>query len=457
MRAGRGARAVGRRVVVALGLVLATSGVATAQPAPELAEPAPRVAIAADSATTEYEVAGIRVIHRRAANDVVAANLYLLGGVRQATPATAGIEPFLLEASERGTVGYPGTELRRTMARIGTSIVIDPTADWTMFGARATVGTFDATWRVLADRLMRPTLEPRELETMRAQFLSALAQRKDSPEALVNALADSVAFPGHPYALSPVGSEASIARLTADDLRRYHGAQMVRSRMLLVVVGNVPRPQVERLVRETIGTLPAGSYAWIAPPPLPSLGPAVAVEARPLPTNYILGYFAGPPAASEDHAALRIATAVLSGRMFNEIRVKRNLTYAVHAPFVERAVAAGGLYVTTTAPDTTLALMRTIVGELKTGTITRYGLEQLVQQFITEYFLDNETNADQADFLAQAQLFRGDWRLADHFVEELRRVTPQDVRRVANRYVTGIRFAYVGDPNRVSAERFRAF
>ena len=42
-------------------------------------------------------------------------------------------------------------------------------------------------------------------------------------------------------------------------------------------------------------------------------------------------------------------------------------------------------------------------------------------------------------------------------VYELRRVTPQDVRRVANRYVTGIRFAYVGDPSRVSADRLRAF
>jgi zinc protease len=319
------------------------------------------------------------------------------------------------------------------------------------------VATFDATWRVLADRVMRPTLAPADVETVRAQYLSALRQRRDSPEALVNTLADSVAFPGHPYALDPVGTEASIARLSADDLRTYAREQMVKSRLLLVIVGNVPRPQVERLVRATIGTLPAGAYAWAPPPALPTLGPAVAVASMPLPTNYILGYFAGPPATSPDYAALRVATAVLSGRMFNEIRVKRNLTYAVSAPFVERAIAAGGLYVTTTSPDTTLALMRTVVDELKTGTITRFGLEQLVQQFITEYFLDNETNADQADFLAQAQLYRGDWRTADRFVEELRRVTPQDVRRVANQYIKGVRFAFVGDPSRAPAERLRGF
>ena len=70
-----------------------------------------------------------------------------------------------------------------------------------------------------------------------------------------------------------------------------------------------------------------------------------------------------------------------------------------------------------------------------------------MQQFITEYFLDNETNADQADFLAQAQLYRGDWRRANDFVADLRRVTPADIRRVANRYIRNVRFAYVGDPH----------
>ncbi|HEU4631854.1 MAG TPA: pitrilysin family protein [Gemmatimonadaceae bacterium] len=413
-------------------------------------------AAVADTGTTSYEVAGIRVIQRQASNDVVAANLYLLGGVRQLTAATQGIEPFLLEASSHGTQHYPEDTLRRVMARLGTSIVVDPEEDWTMLGARATVSTFDSTWRVLADRLMHPTLDPAEVEQVRAQLLNALAQRKDSPEALVNALADSVAFAGHPYALDPIGTEASVAAITRDDLARYQATQMVKSRMLLVVVGNVPRADLERLVRETIGTLPAGDYRWTMPPPLPDAAPTMAIVPMRLPTNYILGYFDGPPASSPDYAALRIATAVLSGRMFNEIRVKRNLTYAVNAPFVERAVSAGGLYVTTVAPDTTLALMHMVVDELKSGFISPDGLEQLVQQFITEYFLDNETNADQADFLAQAQLFRGDWRYADRFVEELRKVTPLDVRRVANQYIEDVRFAYVGDPARVPAH-IRAF
>jgi zinc protease len=410
--------------------------------------------------TTSYDVGGVRVIHRRVtANDVVAANLYLLGGAQQITAADAGIEPFLLEVSERGTKRYPKAALREAMARLGSVIVVEPSADWTMIGLRATTAGFDSTFAVLADRVAAPTLDSEDVEFVRAQYLSAVRQRRDSPDALVDYLADSVAFSGHPYALEPTGTERSIAALTAADLQRYERTQMVTSRMLLVVVGNVDRARVERLVSRTLAaTLPRGSYKWAPPPPLPphDSGALVVVQ-RSLPTNYILGYYNGPPASSPDYQALRIAAAALGGRLFAEVRSRRNLTYAVNAPFVERAVSAGGLYVTTVEPDTVIGIMRDEVARLKRDLVDPNGLERLVQQFITEYFLNNETNSDQATFLARAQLYQGDYRAADRFVDELRRVTPEDVRRVARRYMTGVSFAYLGDPARVTPARAGGF
>jgi zinc protease len=391
------------------------------------------------------------------ANEVVAANLYLLGGTRQLTADDAGIEALLLETSERGTARYSKEQLRRRMAQLGSAIVVAPDADWTVFGIRAITSGFDSTWAIFADRLMRPTLDSAEFEQVRTQAATAVRQRRDSPDALVDYLADSLAFIGHPYAISPLGTERSIDRVTLADLRKYQREQMVTSRMLLVVVGNVTRPTIERLVRTSIGQLPRGSYAWTLPGEVPSARSAFVVEPRSLPTNYILGYFAGPPASSPDYEALRVATAVLSGRLFAEIRSRRNLTYAVNAPFVERARAAGGLYVTTVSPDVTLGLMRQEIVDLQQSYVPASGLERLIQQFITEYFLDNETNADQADMLARAQLYRGDHARASRFVDELRRVTPEDIQRVARQYMRNIRFAYVGDPTKLTARSMSQF
>jgi zinc protease len=450
----------GWRVAIARAVAVAVALSAAGSPARATAGALDPRAGVADTMTTSYDVGGVRVIHRRVtANDVVAANLYLLGGAQQITAADAGIEPFLLEVSERGTKRYPKAALREAMARLGSVIVVEPSADWTMIGLRATTAGFDSTFAVLADRVAAPTLDSAEVEFVRGQYESAVRQRRDSPDALVDYLADSVAFAGHPYALETTGTERSIATITAADLRRYQRSQMVTSRMLLVVVGNVDRARVERIVSRTLAaTLPRGSYRWTPPPPLPARdrGGLVAVP-RTLPTNYILGYYNGPPATSADYQALRIAAAALGGRLFAEVRSRRNLTYAVNAPFVERAVSAGGLYVTTVQPDTVIAIMRDEVSRLKRDLVDPDGLDRLVQQFITEYFLNNETNSDQATFLARAQLYRGDYRAADSFVDELRRVSPEDVRRVARKYMTGVSFAYLGDPSRVTPGRAGGF
>ena len=181
------------------------------------------------SETESYEVSGIRVVHRHGmANDVVAANLYLLGGTRLTNWEKAGIEPMLLLASERGTRTYPREAVRLAMAAQGTSIVTGAESDWTMFGARTTTGTFDSTFVVLADRLMNPTLEEREVEQVRSQLLNAVRQRRDSPDALLEFLADSVAFGDHHYAIPPSGTERSLSSITLDDLKAFHRDNMVK-------------------------------------------------------------------------------------------------------------------------------------------------------------------------------------------------------------------------------------
>jgi zinc protease len=416
------------------------------------------VALALTTATNSFEVSGIQVILRQSnANNVVAANLYLLGGTSQVTAANAGIEPLLLEISDRGTKKYPRATLRRKMSALGSEIVTSATDDWTMFGIKATTEVLDSTWAIFASRLMEPTLDPADVALIRTQFLSGIRQRRDDPDALAEFLADSIAFSGHPYGIPVTGTEASISAIDAAALKAYHSSQIVKSRMLLVVVGNVDRARLEKLVNGSLARLPAGNYKWTSPVRLPERPSAVVIESRPLPTNYILGYYSGPLASSEDYQALRIATSVLTGRLFAEIRTRQNLTYDVHAPFVDRAASAGGLYVSTASPDTTLKLMRAAVSELQEGLLEREGLKRLGQQFLTEYFLDNETNGAQADFLARSQLYRGDYREADKFVEELRNVTPEAVRRVAQKYMKGIRFAYVGDPTKLRRELISRF
>jgi zinc protease len=413
---------------------------------------------ALDSATTSFEINGLRVIHRRVtANEVVAANLYLLGGTSLVPADKAGLELLFLQATERGTARYPREQLEARMARLGSGIGVSPSLDWTMVALRSTVRAFDSTWVIFADRLMAPRLDSADVEFVRTNIRSAVRQRADDADNLLEFFADSITFANHPYGRAPSGTDASLGAITRADLQQFQRTQLVTSRMLLVVVGDIPRARLEQLVASSIATLPRGEYRW-APPIVPTPRPAqVHTIVRRLPTNYLQGLWIGPRADSPDYQPMRVAMAALGGRLFNEVRVRRNLTYAVNAPFLDRAVTSPGLYVTTTQPDSVLTLMRREVDALKRGLIDPDGLRLLVQQFITEFFLDNETNSDQATFLARSHLYRGDWRTAERFVQELRAVTPYDLQRVSRNYLSGLQVAYIGNPRSITPARLVGF
>ncbi len=400
-----------------------------------------------DSTTTSWEVGGLTIIHRRAAaNQIVVANLYLLGGSRQVTAATAGVEPMLLAVSERGTANFSRDALRQRLARSGSQIVTAVQRDWSLLSLRSTREAFAESWAGFADRIVAPRLEPADVAVVRDQLVAGVRQRRDSPESWAEHLADSVTYAGHPYGVDPIGTEQSLRALDADALRAYHRAEFVTSRMLLVIVGDVTRPVIDSLVTATFATLPTGQYRWTLPDTLPRRPTDLVRDDRNLATNYLAGYAPGPRAGHPDYAALRVATAILSGELFGEVRSRQALTYAVAAPFKEQAVGTVGLTVSTTEPEAALVAMRNVTLELQRIVIDPRALGPLILLFITEYFLNNETNAAQADFLARAQLYEGDWRRHADFARALRAVTPADIQRVLRTYYRDLQFAYVGDP-----------
>jgi zinc protease len=410
----------------------------------------PPAATGPDTLTTAYAVSGLRVVQRISrANDVVAVRLYLLGGTRQLTERTAGIEALLLHASASGTAQFPGDEARRAMARTGSVVVLDPDLDWTVFGFTGLAGDLDAAWRVFADRVMRPTLSDAAVGQARGKLMSNAHRRYTQPDLRVRRLAIRSVFADHPYGLDPGGTETSLAALTAEDLKRYAQDQLVTSRMLLVVVGNVERAHVESLVTATLGQLPPGSYHWTLPPPPPDQHAHWLIEDRPIPTTYLLGYFAGPPPTSREYWAFRVATALLSSRLHRVIRVERSLSYAAFAPFLDYALPVGGAYVSTPKPHETVPLVVQQIEAVETRRLDRFGLARFIDSFGFDYLAENASAAGQAELLARAELYLGSYQHADDFIKRLHTVSADDIRYVAVRYMSHIQYAYLGDTSRM--------
>jgi len=455
--AGRAVAAARLLLALALAFFLSSDAVraqsaAAPPPAPEATAAAAASREAADTLrlVTEFEVNGLKVlVKRRERSQSVVAGLFLRGGARNVTAENAGVEALMLEVATEASQKFPREQMRRELSRTGTGLGNGINYDYSTLTLGSTRRHFDRSWEIFADAALRPSFAPEDFERVKRRTVVGLSDNEDVPDSFLQILQSRVAYAGHPYLNDPRGTAASVGRLTLEDVRRFHQRMMQTSRLLLVVVGDVDPSEIRRKVEASFGRLPRGDYRAEPVPQLSFSVPTVAVTERQLPTNYVQGVFAAPSLDSPDIYAMRIASSILQKRVYEEVRVRRNLSYAPDAFLWSHGANAGGIYVTAVDANQSVRLMLNEIAKLQTTEISPADIKATAQHFLTRYYIGQETNAAQAGELAQYELLGGGWRNSAVVIERLRGVTPADVRRAANTYMRNLQFVVIGDPRQV--------
>jgi zinc protease len=412
---------------------------------------------AANSSTTDFLTSnGLKTIHRRVTgNEVVAVQVYFRGGARNISDKDAGVESLLFEVATEGTKNFSKSEINRELARMGTQLDGDSGYDYSVMEMRCVRQNFDRSWQLLTDTILNPLCDDKEVSLVKEQIISALRQQNDSPENSVALLSNNQLFVSHPYFNSPAGTVDSVKSLTAADVRAHHAKLLQTSRMLVVVVGNVSQEEVKSKVEASFGKLPRGDYKNDAPP-LFAKGTTndFQLVERPVATNYIRGVFAAPPLENPDYAPFSIAMNILQQLFFQEVRVKRNLTYGADATLLSNGANSGYISVTTQKPNEAIRVMFDQIDFMQRQIIREEGLKAIISGFLTNYYTKLETNDAQASKLAEYELLGGGWRRDQTWIDEVDKVTPEDVNRVSKKYLKNFHFAVMGDKTQFDRELF---
>lgn len=427
----------------------------TPQLAPKNVQEVQSVVAKQAALVTEFEVNGLKVlVKKREGSLTVAAGLFIRGGSRNITAENAGIEALMLSVATEASTNYPRTKMRSELARMGTVIGSSVNYDYSVLSLGCTRPNFERSWQIFTDIALRPSFTQEDVGLMQSRMVSTLRDDSDDPDTYLQRLQERVAYAGHPYLNRAQGTAESISRLKAEDLKAYHQKVLQTSRLLLVIVGDLDPVQVRTAVTSAFGRLPRGEYKADPVPQLSFTTSTVEVTPRGLPTNYIQGFFTAPPLTSPDIYAMRVASAILRDRIFEEVRVKRNLSYAPSAFLNSQGANVGGLYVTAVDANQAVKAMLDEIARLQHEQVSAEDIEGVVAQFLTSYYMGQETNAAQAGELAQYELIGGGWRNSIEFIDRVKSVTPADVRTVSQKYMRNLRFVVLGDPQRIDSNVF---
>src|SRR6185436_782194 len=229
------------------------------------------------------------------------------------------------------------------------------------------------------------------------------------------------------------------------------------SRMLVVFVGDVPFNDIRSKVEAGFGKLARGNYKDA---PLPAFQNAAKPEFelvnRSVQTNYVRATFAAPPLDSADYPAMSVLINILQQLFFQEVRVKRNLSYGADANLLALGSNAGNLYVTTQKPNETVRVMFEQIDFLQRQVIRDEPLQNIISGFLTQFYTKLETNDAQAARMGEYELLGGGWRNALTWLDQVRKVKPEDINRVAKTYLRNFHFAAIGNPSYFDRELFQS-
>lgn len=400
--------------------------------------------------TKSMKIAGIDVILRHTtANEVVSAIMFIRGGTCVLPAGTSSaIEGMALKvASESGSSASSKEEYQRKLSGMVSTISGDGGRDYSKLSMRCVREHFADTWGLFSGVIAKPAFDSVEIMKDKRSTITGIKSIRSNPDAYVQYLGDSVYFQGHPYSQRPTVDEVNA--ITPDNLQAHFKSLFVKARLLLVVVGNVTEADLKQLIESSLAKLPDGTFKA---PKLANVSRAASavIADKKLPTTYILGGYAAPNRRQPDYWAMVMANTTLSDRLFTEVRVKRNLSYAPSAFLRPDEITVGGVYVSTTQPDSAMRVIFRCIDSLQNVPMTDKEVKSQVAQFLTTVLMRDETNAGQAEALGRYQLMTGNWENSMHVVENFQKLTPKDIQTVAKKYMHNFTFAAVGKAENIS-------
>jgi zinc protease len=413
-------------------------------------------AAAAAAQVTEFDVNGLKVIlKRRPSAPTVAAALFVRGGSRNIDAKTAGIEDLTLKTAIEAGKKYPRQTVRRELSRTGSGIAAGASEDFSIVSLAVTRPNFDHIWDIFTNVLLDPTFADEDIERNRRATLSALGEQEVSPEGALEADIGRVIYAGHPYANDVNGTAATINSFKAADLIAWHKKIMQTSRLLLVFVGDLDANELKTRIAASFGKLPRGDYKEPPYPPLNFDKPTLDIVARPnIPTNYVEGVFNAPSLADPDYYPMQVAISILQQLVTLEVRNNRQLSYAPAAEINKSAANTANISVSSTDANQSVSVMLEQIDRLKKQTLSDEVVSEVAGNFLTTYYLGQETSAGQAGELARYELIGGGWRNTFEFLDRIRKVKPADVQAVSNKYMRNLRFVVVGNPAQINRSIF---
>ena len=381
---------------------------------------------------------GLRILTERMTQvRSISIGVWLTRGSRHESAERGGIAHFVEHMLFKGTATRTAEDIAQQIDSIGGQLDAFTAKEYASYYIKVLDEHLPLAIDVLSDIVRHPAFAPEDIEREKKVVLEEIKMVEDTPDDLVHELFTQGFWENHPLGRPILGTKETVESFNAGLLRDYFSKAYTPRNLIVSAVGNLEHARVRELVEEKFGSLAASTD--VVADEAPRVVPQTLIRNKELEQSHICVGVSSYPQNHDDRYSSYVLNTLLGGsmssRLFQNVREKRGLAYAVFSGLSAYRDAGSFTIYAGCSNEAVGEVIDLVVEELrgvKSAAVPAAELQRSKDHLKGSLMLSLENTASRMSHLARQEIYFDRQFGLDETLQGIERVTAADVQRVAN-------------------------
>ena len=370
----------------------------------------------------------------------VSLGIWVQTGSRREPPEWNGISHFIEHMLFKGTRRRTAEDIARSVDSIGGMLDAFTAKELVCFSTRVLDEHLPIAFDVLSDMMLEPLFREEDIRRERGVILEEIKMDEDNPDYLVYELFTQNFWRDHALGKPILGTPTTVKRFDHENIARFFGHWYAPNNMVITAAGNLQHQQVVDLVEKAFGRIKPAKDGLEDPVPRSHAFISTRTKKELEQVHICLGV-PSYPMAHERRFACAVMNTILGGgmssRLFQNIREKQGLAYAVFSDLAPYRDTGCLIVYAGTSPETTSRVIASIVQEfrdLKENGAKPDELRRAKDHLKGSMMLGLESTANRMSNLARQEMYFHRSLTLDEIIEKIEAVTAEDIAAITQEF-----------------------
>jgi predicted Zn-dependent peptidase len=366
----------------------------------------------------------------------ISIGVWLTRGSRHETAERSGIAHFVEHMLFKGTHIRTAEDIAQAIDSIGGQLDAFTAKEYASYYIKVLDEHLPLAIDILSDIVLNPAFSSEDVEREKKVVVEEIKMVEDTPDDLVHELFTQGFWENHPLGRPILGTRETVESFTSASLREYFSKAYTPRNLIVAAVGNLEHQRVRDLVAAKFGGLNAAGEPVVED--APQVVPKVLIRSKDLEQSHVCLGASSYPQNHEDRYSSYVLNTVLGGsmssRLFQHVREKRGLAYAVFSGLSAYRDAGSFTIYAGCANEAVSEVVDLVVEELrgiKQAPVPEAELQRAKDHLKGSLMLSLENTASRMSHLARQEIYFDRQFGLDETLQGIERVTAADVQRVA--------------------------